>query len=124
MQSGLMWAAAAASGVTFVGHVVAGGQQVARALLRSGELPPLSKWMAYFCWHVTSVFVLSATVGYGLVAAGVAHGDVAVLLTCVNAVIWLLSIGVTVAGRLSAHRMPAIWLFGLMTLLGGAALLL
>ncbi len=58
MQAVLLWSAAITSIVTFAVHVFAGGVYVARPLLADQTLPKASKWLNYYCWHITSVLIL------------------------------------------------------------------
>lgn len=122
MGTWLAWGAAPVSLVTCVGHVFVGGPQVARPLLDAGDLPEQAKWLAYFCWHVTTLVVLGMSAGFAVVAFTSDHTDLAVFLTSLSALIWLLSVGVTVRGGLPLGRNPGVWLFGLITLLAAAVL--
>lgn len=121
MSTSLAWAAAAVSVMTFLGHVFIGGPQVARPLLDSDDLPTQARWLAYFCWHVTSLVVLAMRVGFAVVAVRGQHSDLAVFLPTLSALIWALSIGITVVGGLPPRRNPGVWLFGLITLLGATS---
>lgn len=121
MSTWLEWAAAAASLATLVGHVFVGGPQVAKPILASLELPQQAKLMGYFCWHVTSVVVLAMSVGYALAALRPGHSDLAVFLSVLSALVWALSLGVSVLGGLPIRRNPAVFLFALIAALGGAS---
>lgn len=68
----LVWAAAVVSLLTCFGHVFIGGPQVAGPLLRATDLSDVTRWMAYFCWHVVTVLTLAMGVGFAL--AAVRHG--------------------------------------------------
>ncbi len=122
MRTQFLWAAALVSLVAFAGHVFVGGPRVAGPILRSGDLPDQAKWLGYFCWHVTSLVVLAMSVGFAVVARHPDRPELAVFLTVLSGLIWVLSIGITVFGAVAARRNPGIWLFGLITLLGAAGL--
>lgn len=124
VNADLAWAAAAVSFVTFVGHTFVGGPQVAKPVLAARELPDQAKWLAYFCWHVTTLAVLAASGGFAYVALHPDRPELAIFLTGLNALIWVLSLGITVFGKVGALRNPGVWLFGLVTLLGVAAFIL
>ncbi|AKT51209.1 hypothetical protein ADJ73_07600 [Arsenicicoccus sp. oral taxon 190] len=107
--------------VTVIGHVFVGGPQVVKPLLASAELPEQTRGMAYFCWHVTTVVVLALSAGFALAALDPRHSDLAWFLSVVSALVWMVSLGVTVVGGLPLRRNPAVFLFGLIALLGAAS---
>ncbi|MBW8734266.1 MAG: hypothetical protein JF571_08180 [Asticcacaulis sp.] len=41
----------------FFVHVFIGGKYVARPLLADRRLPPASKWLNYYCWHLVSLML-------------------------------------------------------------------
>ena len=53
----LLWLAAAMALLTTLVHTFAGGREVARPLLASNALPPASKWLNYYCWHITTILL-------------------------------------------------------------------
>ena len=118
------WAAAAISLVTFVGHTFVGGPQVAKPILAAPDLTDLAKWLGYFCWHVTTLLVLMSAAGFVYGALHPGRPELVVFLTILSGLIWVLSLGITVTGMVGARRNPGVWLFGLITLVGIAALTL
>ena len=64
----LLWLAAAMALITTLVHTFAGGREVARPLLASNALPPASKWLNYYCWHITTILLAFMTAGYALAA--------------------------------------------------------
>lgn len=123
MSSTLAWAAAAVSLGTFVGHTFVGGPRVAKPLLEAADLPHLAKWMAYFCWHVTTLLVLGMSAGFAYVATHPERPELAAFLTVLSLAIWILSLGITIAGKVRLRHNPGAWLFGLIALLGAGSLL-
>lgn len=122
MSSQLYWAAALVSLVTFVVHTFIGGPRVAGPLLASSQLPPASKWLNYYCWHIATTLLLAMPLGFGYVALHPDRPELAVFLTVLSAALSVLSAAVALKGRIHPLRFPSTSLFLLIFLLGSAAL--
>ena len=68
MQTTLLWAAAVMSVVTFAIHTFIGGPRVAAPLLADTNLPKASKWLNYYCWHITTIYTFVMGGAYAYVA--------------------------------------------------------
>lgn len=118
MQVSLLWAAAIMSVVTFSVHTFIGGPRVAVPLLENSSLPKASKWLNYYCWHVTTIYTLFMGVAYAYVALGPDRPEMVVFLTFLNAALSLLSAAVARKGGINPLRFPSTSLFATVSLLG------
>lgn len=123
MQTVFLGAAAAVSATTFVVHTFVGGPRVARPLLADRGLPPASKWLNYYCWHVTTVLTFSMGWGYAYVALRPDRPELAVVLTAVAAALSVLSAAVARKARIHPLRFPSTSLFAATAVLGLVGLL-
>lgn len=115
--------AAAASLTTFVVHTFVGGPRVTPPLLENDTLPRAAKWLAYYCWHVVTLLLLSMAVAFGLVAAGLAPKALALFLG-LNAVSFsVLSVIVTLKGGIAPYRFPSTTLFLVIAVAAAAGML-
>lgn len=122
METYFFWAAALMSFATFAVHTFIGGPRVAGPLLASAELPPASKWLNYYCWHITTVFIFAMSGGYAYVALHPDRPELAVFLTIVSAALSILSAAVAIKGKINPLRFPSTSLFAAIALLGLAGL--
>ncbi len=120
----LLWSAAFMSLVTFAVHTFIGGPRVAGPLLATTHLPPASKWLNYYCWHIVTIFLLAMCMGYTYVAVHTDRPELAVFLTTLSAALSVLSVAVAIKGKINPFRFPSTSLFTLIFLLGAAGLLL
>lgn len=117
------WLAAAASLLTAGVHTFAGGVAVARPLLASSALPAASKWLNYYCWHITTVLLVCMAIGFALSAWRPEFAANALLLTPLCFVLSLLSVWVAMKGTIPPLRLPSTSLFAVTGLLGLAGVL-
>lgn len=123
MQVYFLWAATVVSIITFVVHAFVGGPRVAEPLLANTDLPKASKWLNYYCWHVTTIFTLFMGGGYAYVALHPERPELVVFLTAVTAALSLLSAAVALKGNINPFRFPSTSLFATVSLLGLVGLL-
>jgi hypothetical protein len=123
MQIYLMWSAAFMSFVTFAVHTFIGGPRVAGPLLATTHLPIASKWLNYYCWHITTVLLLAMGAGYAHVALHPDRPELAVFLTALSSALSVLSAAVAIKGRINPFRFPSTSLFAVVSVLGLSALL-
>ena len=57
MPDFILLLASAIMAAAFFVHVFVGGKYVARPLLADRRLPPASKWLNYYCWHLASLML-------------------------------------------------------------------
>ena len=118
-----IWLAAAASAVTFAVHFFVGGQRVAGPLLKDRSLPFASKWLNYYCWHVTSVMLIFFTAGFVWLAI---QPDIPSLIFLSALSISLSILSAVVAGRasISPWRFPSTSLFATIAAMSAFAVLM
>jgi hypothetical protein len=115
-------AAALASTVTFAVHTFAGGVAVARPLLASSALPPASKWLNYYCWHLVTLSLIGMALGFGWCARNADAADLALFLAVLAATSSALSIAVALKAGIGPWRFPSTTLFALIAVLAFAGL--
>lgn len=120
----LFWLAALAALVTAFVHTFIGGAVVARPLLATQALPPASKWLNYYCWHIATVLILFLAAGFALAARDTQYHPVALFLTPLCAVLSALSAFVALKGGIHPLRFPSTGLFALTAALGAGGLAL
>jgi hypothetical protein len=118
MQVSLFWAAAFMSVVTFTVHTFIGGPRVAAPLLANSSLPKASKWLNYYCWHITTIYTLLMGAAYSYVALHPDRPELVVFLTILNTALSLLSAVVARMGGINPFRFPSTSLFASVALLG------
>jgi hypothetical protein len=123
MQAALLWAAAVMSVVTFSIHTFVGGPRVAVPLLANSGLPKASKWLNYYCWHVTTIYTLFMGAAYAYVALHPDRPELVIFLTFLNTALSLLSVVVARMGGINPFRFPSTSLFASVALLGLLGLL-
>lgn len=109
--------------VSFAGfflHVFAGGRMFVRPLLADAHLAPEVKWLSYVSWHVTSILLLGSAVAFAYTAKHPGERALAVFATSMHAAVVALCLVVGVRLDPIMLRLPAIYLFGLIALLGAA----
>lgn len=104
--------------VTFCVHTFVGEIYVVRPLLAVERLSRASRWLNFYCWHVTTI-VIAAMAGVFLFAAWRLDVFVtAALFTGLAAAFALLCAGVAIRGGVPPFRFPALTLFALIALAG------
>ena len=107
MHVTFLWIAVGFGLTAFVVHTFVGGRFVARPLLADRSLPPASKWLNYFCWHVTTALLAAVTVAMAWAAFDERLMPV-VAFTGVFAVISsVLSAAVALKARINPLRFPS-----------------
>ena len=123
MQVTLLWAAAFMSVVTFAVHTIIGGPRVAAPLLADTELPKASKWLNYYCWHITTIYTFVMGGAYAYVAINPEKTELVVFLSILNVSFSILSAVVAMKGNINPFRFPSTSLFASVSILGIASLL-
>lgn len=120
MQAGLFWAAAASSLVTFAVHTFVGGAFVAKPLLADQSLPKAAKWLAYYCWHIVTLLLLTMAAAFAAAATGSLAGHGALGLSAFCAACSLLCVAVALKAGIAPWRFPATTLFAIVSAFGFA----
>ncbi len=124
MQITLLWAAVLMSIVTFAVHTLIGGPRVASPLLANNTLPKASKWLNYYCWHITSIYTFFMGGAYAYVALNPEKIELVVFLTILNTSFSILSAVVAMKGNIDPFRFPSTSLFASVAILGILSLVL
>ncbi len=118
MQVIILWATVVLSFVTFLVHTFIGGPKVAGPLLKDTSLPIASKWLNYYCWHVTTIYSLFMGGAYAYVALNPERPELVVFLSILNTALALLSAAVALKGNINPFRFPSTSLFASVAILG------
>lgn len=102
--------ASAVSVLTFFIHTFVGGRFVASPLLEDRSLPRASKWLNYYCWHVTTVLIAFMAGGF-LWLANNPHMPSLVFLGLLALTLSVLSAGVAKKAGIAPTRFPSTTLF-------------
>ena len=122
MSTICFWAAAGVVAATIILHVVYGGRRYVRPMLAS-ELGPFLKWLSYAMWHVGTVASITLGVGFALAAMDPVRTDYAMAATLTAAGFVLVAAYAGIRSGLGLFSFPVVPLFGIVTALGAAALL-
>lgn len=123
MQVYFLGAAAFAALVTFFVHTFVGGIYVVRPLLADKVLNRTSKWLNYYCWHITTILILAMCATYAYTAFNLENSELVVLVTGLAACNAVLSVAVALKGNINPLRFPSTSLFALTAILGGTSLM-
>ena len=109
--------------ITFIIHTFVGSPRAINPLLENSDLDKASKWLNYYTWHITTIFALLMGGAYAYVAFHLDRPELIVFLTILTGAFSLLSIAVTLKGKINPFRFPSTSLFAIVCLLGLASLL-
>ena len=118
MQTTLLWAAAVMSVVTFAVHTFIGGPRVAAPLLADTNLTKASKWLNYYCWHITTIYTFVMGGAYAYVAMHPEQIELLIFLSILNVSFAILSAVVAMKGDINPFRFPSTSLFATVSVLG------
>ncbi len=116
-----LWGAAASAAVTFAIHTFAGGKAVARPLLADESLPIASKWLNYYCWHITTVVIAFLAAMFVWLALTAPQAEIIIALSSLTTVLALLSAGVAVKAGVNPLQFPSTSLFAVISVFGWLA---
>ena len=97
--------------VTFAVHTFVGGIYVVRPLLAVHGLSRASRWLNYYCWHMTTMTLLVMAAIFAYSAREPTARGFAVLFTAMALGFSLLCIAVAIKGGVQPWRFPATSLF-------------
>lgn len=109
--------------VTFIVHTFVGGRFVAGPLLQDTHLPAASKWLNYYCWHVTTVYLFMMSCAFAYVAFNPQKMELVIFLSILNCALSILSAAVAIKGKINPFRFPSTSLFASVSALGFASFL-
>lgn len=115
--------AALACGIGFAVHTFVGSKHVVAPHLAARGTTRVSKWLMFLCWHAVTICLIAMTILLGWAAMNPAPAREAIAaITALNAMIAGLCLYVCLRGGLSPWRIPPMWLFPILTILGVAGL--
>lgn len=107
---------------TFAVHTFVGGVFVARPLLADRTLPKASKWLNYYCWHITTLVILAMCGAFAYAAMRPNAADLAAAVTALAFSFSGLSVWTALKGGINPLRFPSTTLFAVTAALGFAGL--
>jgi len=111
-------AAAVLSAGVFLIHTFLGGRTIAVPLLKSGDLHPVPKYVAYYCWHLVTIVLAAIAVMFAVAGVRAQSLDLAWVATALTALFCLLGLAVPPIKKQKYGDMPQGWLFLPIFLLG------
>lgn len=111
IQNMWMFAAAVLAGGCGLLHAVLGGLEIAGPLLRAKDIPDVSKYVNYYCWHLVTITLFAMSASFVWVAFDGAQIGLAVIWTIMAALFCAWSIGLVIWKRQSLWAMPQWILF-------------
>lgn len=118
MQVTILWMAVVVSFITFIVHTFIGGPRIAGPLLKNSSLPIASKWLNYYCWHITTIYTFLMGGAYAYVALHPDKPELVVFLSILNTAFACLSVAVVIKGNINPLRFPSTSLFATVSTLG------
>ncbi|MCA0399478.1 MAG: hypothetical protein LCH38_01525 [Proteobacteria bacterium] len=103
-------------------HLIIGGREIIRPLLANTDLPRISKWTLYMCWHFVTITLAGMAIAYLVSALPGGERTPAVFATAAAAIYALTNIGMNIALGLRHVRHPQWMLFAPLAGLGAAGL--
>jgi hypothetical protein len=123
MNTLFLLAASLTAMATFSVHVFIGGRFVAAPLLADTALPKAAKWLAFMCWHFTSIYLFGLIGAYAWAGVTGTGRPMITLLTLLNAGFCAMSMTAARMGGIAPWRFPSTTLFALLAGLGALALI-
>ena len=111
-------AAGILAAVTFAVHTFIGQIYVVRPLLAAHGLTRASRWLAFYCWHMVTVMLVTMAAMFGYAAFAPEARPFGALFTVLAAVFSVLCIGVAIKGGVAPWRFPATSLFAVVAFAG------
>ncbi len=118
-----LWIACAISIFAFCLHTFKGGVTIARPLLANTDLPRVSKYLNYLCWHAVTVLLASLAIAFVWMAIVKIEVALLVFLASLCAAITLLCLWVEQKFKLRVFSFPPTWLFPILSSLACATLI-
>lgn len=112
------FAAGVVSVVTACTHTYLGGIHVVRPLLAVEGLTRASRWLNYYCWHITTILLVAMAIVFLRAAFAEEMRETAALMTILAASNSLLCLAVALKGSVQPFRFPALTLFAVTAVLG------
>ena len=117
IQNIWLFAAGIAAALTCLLHVFGGGPEIARPLLASNELPDVSKYVNYYCWHLVTFTIGAMAVGFVWSSIDPSQTGLAWMWTVMATLFTIWSIALILWKRQKFWRMPQWTLFAVISAL-------
>ncbi len=115
--------AAVAAAIGFAVHTFVGSKHVVAPHLNARGTTRVSRWLMFLCWHATTLCLIAITAAFGWAAmAGAEARPTMIGLTALNGSIAGLCLYVCLRGGLPPWRIPPMYLFPVLTILGAVGL--
>jgi hypothetical protein len=103
-------------------HVILGGRHIVRPLLADTNLPRMSKWTLYMCWHFVTITLAGMALAFLLAGQPGGNRALAVFATGAAVLYALTNIGMNIALGLRHSRHPQWMMFAPLAALGAMGL--
>lgn len=123
VQNIWLFAAGGVAALSVLIHVFAGGPEIAHPLLRSKELPDVSKYVNYYCWHLVTMTIAAMAVGLIWASIDVTQTGLAYLWTVMAVLFTIWSLVLIRWKHQKIWHMPQWTLFGLISVLAVVGLI-
>lgn len=97
--------------ITFAVHTFVGGIYVVRPLLAVEGLTRASRWLNYYCWHMTTLTLIVMATMFGFAGFDPSARGFGALFTVMAAAFSVLCVVVAIKGGVRPWRFPATSLF-------------
>ena len=114
----LLVLAALFSAFAFLLHTFFGGKEIAVPLLQATDLPPVPKFVSYYCWHIATIALAAMVFMFAIAAAFPQSWELGWTATALAASFCLLGVVLPPLKKQSYKSMPQGWLFLPIFLLG------
>lgn len=118
MNTNMLWIAAVVGFITFIVHTFVGGPRVAAPLLQDKSLPKASKWLNYYCWHITTLYTFAIGGVFAYAAMNPNTVELIIFVNLLNTAFAILSITVALKAHINPFRFPSTSLFSALSLFG------
>jgi hypothetical protein len=115
--------AAIAAAIGFAVHTFVGSKYVVAPHLAARGTTRVSRWLMFLCWHAVTLSLIALALAFGWAAVASAEARTTIIgLTVLNGAIAALCLYVCLRGGLPPWRIPPMYLFPILTILGLAGL--
>lgn len=115
--------AAVAAAIGFAVHTFVGSKYVVAPHLTARGTTRTSRWLMFLCWHAVTLCLVALSVAFGWAAVASAEARPTILgLTVLNGAIASLCLYTCLRGDLPPWRIPPMYLFPVLTMLGAIGL--
>ena len=118
------WAASIFSTFCFAAHIFAGGKMFVAPIMQNKTIDPTIKSLSYVSWHCVSLLFATFAVTFAFVALNPQNVELALVASLMSGAITIMIISIALRGHHVMLKLPAVYFFGLISLLGSIGLLI